>query len=176
MGKSVSGIAMLFGAGLWLVPRYYLGVPFDTMLAAGVAVGFAVLIGYPLGLIVGHFVARDSDVDTMPYRIVAGANLVAWLVPVAGLTLSAATTRISRQSDATRTFYSLLACVGGLLAMANAGIGGAKEYGRHNYGSPALAQIKITPADAPRSTERCPYAAQEAWSHDEMVKYCGLPK
>lgn len=32
------------------------------------------------------------------------------------------------------------------------------------------------PANTPRSTERCPYAAQEAWSHDDVVKYCWVRK
>jgi uncharacterized membrane protein len=167
---------MLFGIGLWLVPRYYFGVPFDTMLAGAAAVGFAVLIGYPLGLLVGHFVSRDSDVDTTAYRIVAGGNVVAWIVPVAGMTLAAATTRLARQSDATPTFYLVLARVGAFLALANAGIGGAKAYQQHHYGTPAPSQMVIRPADTPRSTERCPYAAQEQWSHDDVVRYCWVHK
>jgi hypothetical protein len=162
---------MLAGMVVWFVPRYYFGVPFATMLAALVAAVLATLIGYPLGLLVGHLVSRDADVDTTAYRVIAGANLIAWLVPAAGLALSAITWTFSRRSDATPTFYSSLGCIGGLLALANAGVGGAHEFA-HRHAALATAQLSESPARTIHSHERCAYAAIEAWPSADFEKYC----
>ena len=55
MGRPPSWIAMLAGMGGWLIPRYYFGVPFDTMLAALAAAALATLIGYPSAFSLGTF-------------------------------------------------------------------------------------------------------------------------
>lgn len=175
MGKPPLWIAMLAGMGGWLIPRFYFGVPFDTMLAALAAAVVATLIGYPVGLLVGHFLSRDADVDTAPYRIVAGANLVAWLIPVAGITVSAVTWCFSRRSETTPTFYSWLGCIGGLVALANAGLGGAREYTQRHAAFPSP-QVNESPSATVHSPERCPYAAIEAWPGADVEKYCKRPR
>jgi hypothetical protein len=109
----------------WFLLRYYFEVPFVVMVAGLIAAVLAWIIGYPFGLLVGHFVTRDTDVDTMPYRVVAGVNLVAWAVPVVGMMVSAITMQVSRRSDSAPTLYWWLAAIGAWGALANAGMGGA---------------------------------------------------
>ena len=165
-------------AGGWLLLRYYFGVPFDVMLAGLTAVLFVVAIGWPIGWVVGHYISRDSDVDTMAFKIIAGVNLIAWIVPVAGVALSRITLHFSRRSEAMPAFYWLLAGIGGWGAIANAGIGGAHQMqirsgaAQAEAQSAAMAQITWR---TERSTERCPYAARESWSREDVDKYCRGP-
>lgn len=153
--------------GYWLLR--YLGVPFETMLAASLAVGLALVIGYPLGTLVGYFLSRDGHVDSVGYRGAAWANLVVWLVPVLGTTMSAITYQFSRRSASNEQLYRRLSTIGGLLAIATAGLGGALEMTER---AEARGMAQSGSYAAERSPERCPYAAREAWSREEVQAYC----
>lgn len=120
-------ILAIFGGVLgFALPRLF-HLPIETTLAAFAALAIAMVIGLPLGFGVGHWISRDSDVDTTAYRIVAWANLACWLIPVVGMTISAVTHQLFRHSDSSKRQFFWLAVIGGLLASANAAVGGALE-------------------------------------------------
>lgn len=91
----------------WIAIGVYLFAAYLVSHAAGAtperrdAIGAAISImalGYPLGRVVGWFLARDSDVDETGFQVVAWANLLGWLVPVVGATISTMTWRFARRS------------------------------------------------------------------------------
>jgi uncharacterized membrane protein len=149
-------------------------VPLGSMLAAAFAIGIALVIGLPIGLLIGHLMSRDSDVDTTAYRVVAWTNVVAWLIPAIGMVVSAMTSMFSRRSDTSRHLYGILSCVGGILALANAAIGAGLTYSARTSttGEMASASSEQVFTSGDRSTERCPYAAREAWSDADVRTYC----
>lgn len=174
MSKMKMGVATLTGFLGYFLFRL-VGVSFETMLTEIISIVVALVIGCPLGLLAGHLISRDSDVDTTAYRVIAWANLVSWLAPVIGMTVSSITYQFSRRSYIKRKQYWWLSFVGGMLAFANAGIGGAIEMTRHREGIPT------TPIDghsltAERSAARCAFAAQEAWSNADFETYCRHPQ
>jgi len=138
---------LLIGMGGYGLARYA-GVPLQTALAAVFALSLAAAIGYPIGLLVGHFISCDSDVDTPGFRVIAWANLLAWIVPAVGMALSAMTWLFYRRSEENRALYWWLSLAGGLLALASAVIGGGIAANQ-------------------RTIDRCPFAAREHWSHAE---------
>jgi len=128
-GNELSGFATIgalvvgFG-GYWLFR--FSGVPFHTMVSAVSAMAIALGIGAPLGLVVGHLLSSDGQVDTKAYKIVAWGNLVGWLVPAIGMCLSFITWQFSRRSEESPYFYKILSNIGGLLAMTSAAIGAVR--------------------------------------------------
>jgi hypothetical protein len=168
-----NGNVALFFLGLigYFVLRYWIGLSLSVMVAAALGIGIAVAIGWPLGALTGHILSRDSDVDGRAFQLVAWANLVAWIIPIVGMTVSYMTTRFSKQSDYYQLRYWLLASIGGLFAVANAGWGSA---------SAQIAKEQITLVEQSdgvrsggvRSTERCEFAAIERWSNEDFERYC----
>jgi len=156
--------------GYWLF-RMMFDVPFDMVIAGVFAMAFALAIGCVIGYPVGYFLSRDGDVDGTAYRVFACTNLLAWIIPVLGATLSAITYMMSRQSHDRRILYYALSTIGGLLAMGNAAWGGATAQAESNRLARAVEIFGVDP-NSPRSTERCPYAAREAWSAAEVDRYC----
>ncbi len=146
------------------------GVPGETVAAATFAAAFAVVIGYPLGWLAGHFMARDGDVETGGFRLVAWANLLSWLVPVVGMALSAVTWQFSRHAQAKRRLYMWLSTAGGSLAAVNAGFGGATTPLQSQATS--TQQAAIAPLAAERSKSRCAFAAIEAWPAEDFERLC----
>jgi len=174
MSKIKIGIATLAGFSGYFLFRLD-GVSFETMLAAIISIAIAMVIGCPLGLLAGHLISRDSDVDTTAYRVIAWANLVSWLVPVIGMTVSSVAYQFSRRSYAKQQLYWWLSLVGGMLAFANAGIGGAIEMTAQHKGLPTT-PIDRHSSTAERSAARCAFAAQEAWSNADFETYCRHPQ
>ena len=141
-------------AGGFLLLRYYFHVPSDMMHAATIAGLLVVAIGWPIGFIVGRFLSHDADVDARSFKVVAGINLIAWLIPVIGMVVSTMTLQFSKRSDAARMFYWSLAAIGGWGALANAWISGANQF-RFN-------QIQ----------ESCHAAAPANWSRQDVDNFC----
>ncbi len=169
VGKSLAGVAIGLG-GYWLF-RMTFDVPFEMVVAGLLATVFAFAIGSVIGYPVGYFLSRNGDVDGTAYRVFALTNLLAWIIPVLGATLAAITYMMSRQSDDRRILYYALSTIGGLLAMGNAAWGGATAQAEAKRLAQAVEVFGVDP-NALRSTERCPYAAREAWSAAEIAQYC----
>lgn len=163
-------LCVVAGAG-WVAFRRYVGIPYEVSQAALIAGLITIVIGWPLGWLVGYFVSRDSDVDTTPFKIIAGMNLFAWVIPVVGVAVSTITLQFSRRSDAMPRVYWLLAAVGGWTAIATAAIGGAHEMQMREIRRQALEMNRVVDSGL-RSTARCPYAAREVWSKEDIDKYC----
>lgn len=171
MNKPIQWIGLIIGFGVWFVPRIFFDVSFEAMLSAFLAAVIAAAIGTPIGLLVGYFFARDTDVDSTPHVIFAGMSLIAWIIPIAGFCLSVVAWSFSRRSETRSTFYFVLSNVGGLLAMINAGLGGATAYSaRHD--AEVAAEAGVTGAATVHSKERCAYAAVEAWPAADFERYC----
>lgn len=164
-------IVMALVAISYLMIRLYFRVPFGVMLAGLIAVLFAFAIGWPIGFLVGRYLSRDADVDTTAFKVVAGVNIVAWIIPVVGVALSTMTLQFSRRSDAMPVYYWVLAAIGGWGAIANAGIGGAHEMQMRENRAQAL-EIGGVVDSGERSRARCAYAAREVWSAEDFEKYC----
>jgi hypothetical protein len=160
----------VMGAGL-VAARLALGIPYEVMQAGMFAALLAILIGGPLGWLVGWCVSRDSDVDTTPFKVVAGANLVAWAVPVVGMALGVISLQFSKRSDGKRIYYWVLGAIGAWGAIANAGIGGAHEMQMRQIRAQAL-EIGGVVDSGERSRARCAYAAREVWSAEDFERYC----
>lgn len=139
------------------------GTPSDAVFAAELAAAIALTVGYPIGLLIGHFISCDSDVDTTGFRVVAWLGLVGWLLPVVGFALSAMVWLFYRRSQEHRSLYWWLSLICGLLAMANAAAG------------PLLHARGPLFRSSVRSTERCPQAARENWSESDLKTYCFPP-
>jgi hypothetical protein len=89
-----------------------------------------------------------------------------------------------RRSTFNEGFYNNIGNVAGLLAVTNAMIGGgwaaydglAAKQAESSYSgmSGALERHGIDPEEmtGERSTERCQYAALEAWSREDLDRYC----
>src|SRR3569623_889809 len=178
----------------WVAFGVYLFGAFLVTHAAGAtperkaAIGTAVAImaiGYPLGRVVGWFLARDSDVDETGFQVVAWANLLCWLVPVIGATISAMTWRFARQSGEHGVRY---ACLGALGAWST--IGFAVYGGWHatpaipapvavSAEAPAVGGNYVTSSEpitipyGPHTRERCPYSLLEHWPASD-VEAAGL--
>jgi hypothetical protein len=173
MTQMAVGIAVGFMGYILL---RFSGVPPETCAAAVFGMMFALLIGWPIGTLVGYLLSRDSEVDTKAYRVVAWGNIVAWVIPVVGMTLSTATYQFSKRSDTSRHLYSIMAWIGAVLAAANAGFGaGYANY--QNRGGLARMELNRASGNAgtvtgERSFERCPFAAREAWSKEHVEKHC----
>jgi len=161
-----SAICLVTGFS-WFFLRYYVGVPFVVMVAGLVGAVLVWIVGYPLGLLVGHYVSRDTDVDATAYRVVAGVNLVAWALPVVGMMLSAVTMQFSRRSDSFPTLYWWLAAIGAWGALANAGIGGA-----HSMWATRLVERAGFDPSSEDSTSGCYDAAPADWTKEQVDNYC----
>lgn len=171
MSRGAWLIGTAFGLGLWFVPRVFFDIPLEAMLAGLVAIAVAAVIGFPIGLLAGHFLARDADVDATSYRIVAGTNLVAWLVPIVGFTISGITWQFWRHSETKRALYCGLSNIGGVIALMVAGVGGIQTY-MARQALAGVPDITASSGSTVHSTARCAYAAIEAWSDADFERYC----
>lgn len=147
-------VMVQLAAALWLLLQFYFQIPPDEMHAAWFAILVMFVIGWPIGLLVGRLLANNADVDAIPFRVIAGANLVAWLVPVVGMLLSNMTLQFSKRSDTKRIYYWTLAAIGGWGAIANAGISGGNQF--------RFDQIQ----------ESCRAASPANWSREDIENFC----
>jgi len=176
-------LCMLYGFGASVLAGYF-GVPFEVRVAGFLACVLIVVIGGPLGAIVGYFLAKDADVDTKGFKIIAWSGLIGWLIPVVGATLASMAYMFKRRSTFNEGLYNNLSNIVGLLAITNAMIGGgwaaydglaAKQADSSSSGmSGALERRGIEPQEitGERSTDRCKYAALEDWSREDLDRYC----
>ena len=171
MGSERWWIGAVIGFGLWHVPRVFFGVPSGAMLSGAVAIAIAAGIGFPVGLFAAYYLTRDEEVDTLFCRVIAGTNLVAWVIPVAGFAVSVITWQFSRHSRTAHVLYCGLSTLGGLIALAKAGIGGVHAYTSPQDLTPA-ADMSASSGPAEHSTERCAFAAIESWPDADFNRYC----
>lgn len=176
-------LSLLFGFGVSALARY-LGVPFEARMAALLAAIFIIVIGCPLGALVGYFLAKDADVDTQGFKIIAWSGLIGWMIPIVGAMIATMAYMFKRRSTFNESFYNNLANIAGLLAVTNAIIGG----GWAAYDGLAVKQIESSDTGlfgaleghgidqqeltGERSTARCKYAALEGWSREDLDRYC----
>jgi len=150
----VRGIVAVVTIIAYWTLRVGFNVPLDAMIAGLIAVVIAYVIGGPIGILVGWYLSHDSDVDTTPFKIIAGVNLVAWLIPVVGFAVSAVTFQFSRRSNSMPIAYWILAAIGGWGALGNAGYSGANE-------------LRVR-----QSRERCLEGAPSSWSRQDAENLC----
>jgi hypothetical protein len=176
-------LCLLYGFGVSALAGYF-DVPFEVRLAAFFASVFIIVIGGPLGALVGYFLAKDADVDTQGFKIIAWSGLIGWLIPIVGATLASMAYMFKRRSTFNESFYNNLSNIVGLLAVTNAIIGGgwaaydglaamqAESSDSGLFG--ALQRHGIDPQEmtGERSTDRCKYAALEGWSREDLDRYC----
>ena len=125
MEKGVQTImAVVGGIGGYLLFNLS-GWSVETKLAVLIAVAIA-MIGYPIGWLVGRYVARDSDVDGRGFKTTAFVGLLSFIVPVAGMAMSAIIWEFYKQSAGHRILYGSLSLLVGLMAAGNAALGAAQ--------------------------------------------------
>ena len=182
MSKTAAGLVLIAFIPLTLLLLVVLGMSHDHIMAAYSGILVVAIIGCAIGFATGRLLSQDTDVDGRLYRAIAWSNLVLWIVPAVGITMSAITYEFHKKSYATARTYRALSLIGAILASAYAGISGVEAFNRHSAlalaveSSAAPMELHATPANTQRSTERCPFAAQEGWSHADAVKYCWVRK
>lgn len=158
-----------FGMILGFLAFRFMPISLPQQLAMLLAIAIALAIGYPVGWLVGRYVAGDADTDSKGYRIAALGNLVLWLIPFVGVMMSVITSQFARRADYYRALHQGLATLGMMLAIGHAAFGAyvAVEE-RRQFATTRSEHV----ASSVRSTERCPYAAIEAWSQEDVDTYC----
>jgi len=167
-------IVILLVVGFWTLLRDHFGVAPEVVRAAQLAILMIVAIGWPIGFIVGRFLSHDADVDAKSFKIVAGVNLVAWAIPVVGIAVSTMTLQFYKRSDASKLLFWSLGAIGGWGAILYAGISGAHAMQAIQAQETRARYLEASGVidSGERSTARCPYAAREAWSLEDIEKYC----
>jgi hypothetical protein len=176
-------LCLLYGFGLSALAGYF-DVPFEARMAALFASVLVVVVGGLIGGIAGWYLAKDADVDSKGFKIIAWLGLFGWVIPVLGGTLATMSYMFKRRSTMNESFYTNLGNIAGLLAVTNAIIGGgweaydglaAKQAVSSQASMSATLEARgIDPEEmtGERSTERCQYAALEAWSREDLDRYC----
>ena len=148
------------------------GVPFEAFLALLVAV----VIGWPLGWFIGSLIGEETDVDTGRFKAIGWANLIAWLVPIAGIAVASLTSSVAKESIRSRLFYDAMSFVGYLLVAVSVPL-----YVHLLKSQPAqmdTPEVAAAPpfsdhkASSERSFARCPYALVERWTEEEIETNC----
>lgn len=148
------------------------GVPLEFFLILAIAIA----IGWPLGWFVGTLIGDGTDVDTPMFKAIAWINLVAWVIPFAGVAVAKLTSSIGKGSIRSPFFYDAMSMAGYVLVV----FGGATNYYLltsefSDQEQPAIAfeQNETDPfLTGERKFARCPYAAIEQWSEDEVQEHC----
>jgi hypothetical protein len=176
-------LCLLYGFGLSALAGYF-DVPFEAKMAALFGSILVVVVGGIIGGLAGWYLAKDADVDTTGFKIIAWFGLIGWVIPIVGGTIATMSYMFKRRSTFNESFYTNLGNIAGLLAVTNAMIGGgweaydglsAKQANSSQTAmSATLQRHGIDPEEmtGERSTERCQYAALEAWSREELDRYC----
>jgi len=149
----------------------WLGVPFETMVSIVLAVAITLVIGWPIGRLLGGWLARSADVDAPGFRIVAWSNLVAWLLPPVGMTVSVLSKRLARESVHNEGHFEMLSVLGFVLTVGNAGLGAALV-SQGLLASPPAPPAPIVATTTERSWPRCQFASIEHWSFEDVATYC----
>lgn len=167
----------------WFMVSYAImhaaGASEERRLAIGTAVLLMAVIGYPLGRLLGYFLARDGDVDARGYQIVAWASLLGWVVPAIGAAISTMTWRFALRSRDNGIRYACLSTAGTFLAI------GFAAYGAWTSVPPAAtAHVPIGASTAPagrsdpvlssgpHTTQRCAFSYLERWPAQDVETYC----
>ena len=111
-------LAVVAGIAGFLLFRFS-GWSVDTKLAVSVAIAIAA-IGYPIGWLVGRYIANDADVDGKGFMTVAVIGAFGFVVPVAGMAMSAVIWQFYKQSEQHRLLYAGLSSLVCILAAGNA--------------------------------------------------------
>lgn len=176
-------LCLLYGFSVSALAGYF-DVPIEAKMAAFFASVLVVVVGGLIGGLAGWYLAKDADVDSTGFKIIAWCGLIAWVIPVVGGTLATMSYMFKRRSTFNESFYTNLGNIAGLLAVTNAMIGGGweaydglaakKSAGSQTAMSAALQRHGIEPEEmtGDRSTERCQNAALEAWSREDLDRYC----
>lgn len=158
-------------AGIIFSLHFLLETTFEQRMAVWLAILFAAVIGGGIGMLFGHLMAKDGEVDTGLCRFIAWLNLVAWLLPIAGLCVCAMTTEFYRWSTTSTRMYKTLASIGAILSCLSA-VFGVLLASQARVESAFPHNFEIADYGTERSAARCPYAAKEHWSKDDADKYC----
>lgn len=166
-------LALKFGAGFlayWILRL--VGVPIEVFLALFIAGA----IGWPIGWFVGTLIGDKSDVDTPLFKAIGWFNLVAWLVPIAGIAVAKLTASVGKESLKSRLFYDGMSILGyALVCLTTALYVHLYKSGTMPIDSAEVATQSPDPESATageRSFARCPYAAIEQWTAEEVQANC----
>ncbi|QDH34381.1 tripartite tricarboxylate transporter permease [Porphyrobacter sp. YT40] len=176
-------LCLVYGFGVSALAGY-LNVPIEAKMAAFFASVLVVVVGGLIGGPTGWYLAKDADVDSTAFKVISWCGLIGWVIPIVGGTLATMSYMFKRRSTFNESFYTNLGNIAGLLAITNAMIGGgweaydgltARQANRSQTAMNATLQRHgIDPEEmtGERSTERCQYAALEAWSREDLDRYC----
>lgn len=127
----MSNFIQILVAGITLLVCYILDQNFEWDAATRVAIMVHMAIafvGYPIGWLVGRYLAADADVDSNGFRVVAFLGLPSCVSPVIGVAMSAVIWQFYLQSSQYRWLYYGVSAVVGMLAVVNA-LYGAGAFG-----------------------------------------------
>jgi hypothetical protein len=176
-------LCLLYGFGASVLAGYF-DVPAEVRLAALMASVLVIVVGGLIGGLAGWYLAKDADVDSIGFKIIAWSGLIGWVIPFVGGTLATMSYMFKRRSTFNESFYNNLSNIAGLLAVTNAMIGGgwaaydglaAKQtYNSQSAMSATLERHGIDPSEITyeRSAERCKYAVIEVWTKEDLDRYC----
>lgn len=176
-------LCILYGIGLSALGIYF-DLPIEVKMAAFFAGILVVVIGSFIGGLAGWYLARDADVDTTGFKVIAWFGLIAWVIPILGGTIATMSYMFKRQSTLNVSLYNNLGNIVGLLAFTSAFIGGGWEA----YAALGTKQVDMSQSainarlqrrginpdelTGERSIERCQYAALESWSREDLDRFC----
>ena len=150
----------------------FAGVPLETFIALIIVLA----IGWPVGWIVGSIIGREADVDTARFKAIGWANLVAWIIPIAGVAVAKLTSSVGRESVKSQFFYDGMSVLGYGLVLVNVALYMPllKAAQEHEVQPEKFVESPFQDRGVPaeRSFARCPYAAMEGWSRDDVETYC----
>ena len=137
---------------------------------------FVFAIGWPIGWFIGTLIDDDTDVDTPKFKAVAWANLFAWIIPFAGIAVAKLTSTIGKAAYEGKLFYGMMSVAGyGLVILSVSIFISLDLSGSFNSAEP---EVTAKPSNSSISTAgertyaRCPYAAIEVWSREDIRQYC----
>lgn len=150
----------------------WVGVPIETFLTLLVVWA----IGWPVGWIIGSRIQDGADVDNARYKTIGWANLVLWIIPIAGVIGARLSSSVGQQSTKNEFFYDGMSVIGYGLVIANVAFSVPLLMDEANQAESSevfaeYGDAKVLPPGE-RSFARCPYAAAEGWSQIEVEIYC----
>lgn len=168
----------------------FMGVPLEAFLVLGIVLA----IGWPIGWFVGTLIGDETDVDTVRFKAIGWANLIAWLFPIAGIAVAKLSETLGKESINSRFFYEGMAHVGYGLVLINISlfaylshtgqidsdfpvILSEHDHSDHNHDAHAPDFAAYEPEaeqskGGARTFARCPYAAAEKWTAEEIEVHC----
>ncbi|MBD3729736.1 MAG: hypothetical protein IE933_08530 [Sphingomonadales bacterium] len=168
---------MKFGINVGLVALGYgllrfAGVPIETFLALALAIA----IGWPLGWFIGTLIGDETDVDNGLFKAIGWANLVAWIIPFAGIAVAKLTSSVGKESIKSRLFYDTMSIAGYALVIVSVlflvpWMMSERSQSGHSYAA-SMPRYPDHVASSERSFARCPYAIIENWTAEEVQINC----